>query len=62
MQLAGGNMATFNGIIAIIVILFFKVTGYIGKKIPDDKDGVLGSIRKVCNFINMYTPNVTTSK
>lgn len=62
LQLAGGDSVTFNGAIAVIVILLFKITGYIGKKIPDDKTGVLGVIRKICNFINLYTPNVTTSK
>ena len=61
-QIAGGDSVTFSGIVAVIFILLFKITGYIGKKIPDDKEGFLGYVRKFCNFINLYTPNVTKSK
>lgn len=60
-QLAGGDQATFNGIVAVVLILIFKLAGFVGRLIPDDKTGVLGFIRKVCKFVTLYTPNVTKS-
>lgn len=42
-------------LIAIIVVLFSE---RIGKLIPDNKEGALGFVRKVCKFVSLYTPNV----
>lgn len=37
------------------------VANLVGKAIPDDATGVLGTVRKACKVIGLYVPNKTTS-
>lgn len=37
--------------------LIATVCNIVGRLIPDDKIGIVGTIRDICKFIGVYTPN-----
>jgi hypothetical protein len=59
------NVAGWLGVEPSTALLIFGVSvtacNLIGRAIPDDKTGVLGTVRDVCKWVGLYAPNRITS-
>lgn len=52
-----GNEAVITGSLAVGLLVLRQAAVLVGKIIPDDADGPLGLVRKLCKFIGIYVVN-----